>query len=82
MLKENQTLIGILNPYSNKEKIDNLVKKKINVFSLELLPRITPLEVDTLLGNSRKAKKELNWRPKTSFKELVREMMAADLNLE
>ena len=27
-LKENQTLIGVLNPYSNKEKIDNLIKKK------------------------------------------------------
>ena len=40
-LKENQTLIGILNPYNNKSKIDNLVKRSINVFSLELLPRIT-----------------------------------------
>ena len=28
-LKKGQTLIGILNPYINKEKIDNLVKKKI-----------------------------------------------------
>ena len=27
-LKENQNLIGVLNPYSNKEKIDNLIKKK------------------------------------------------------
>ena len=27
-LKENQNLIGILNPYSNKDKIDNLIKKK------------------------------------------------------
>ena len=39
-LKENQNLIGVLNPYLNKEKIGNLVKKKINNFSLELLPRI------------------------------------------
>ena len=28
-LKENQILIGVLNPYSNKEKIDNLIKKKL-----------------------------------------------------
>ena len=41
LLKENQTFIGVLNPYENKDKIDNLVKKKINTFSLELLPRIT-----------------------------------------
>ncbi len=27
-LKENQNLIGILNPYNNKEKLDNLIKKK------------------------------------------------------
>ncbi len=37
-----------------------------------------PLEVDTLLGDSRKARKELNWIPKTSLKELVREMVDYD----
>ncbi len=37
-----------------------------------------PLEVDTLLGDSRKAQKELNWKPKTSIKELVREMVDHD----
>ena len=41
LLKENQTLIGVLNPYNNKEKLENLAKKKINLFSLEMLPRIT-----------------------------------------
>ena len=38
-----------------------------------------PLEVDTLLGNAKKAKKELNWKPKTSIKELVKEMVNFDL---
>mgnify|MGYP002017515839 FL=1 len=38
-----------------------------------------PLEVDTLLGNARKAKKELNWKPKTSIKKLVKEMVNFDL---
>ena len=28
LLRENQTFIGVLNPYDNKDKIDNLVKKK------------------------------------------------------
>ena len=32
LLNENQTFIGVLNPYDNKDKINNLVKKKINVF--------------------------------------------------
>ena len=38
-----------------------------------------PLEVDTLLGDSRKAKRELNWSPKISIKELVSEMVDYDL---
>jgi GDPmannose 4,6-dehydratase len=38
-----------------------------------------PLEVDTLLGDSRKAKKELKWYPKTSIKKLVNEMVNFDL---
>jgi len=33
-----------------------------------------PAEVETLLGDATKAKEELGWTPKTSFKELVEEM--------
>jgi GDPmannose 4,6-dehydratase len=40
-----------------------------------------PAEVDTLLGDPGKAREILGWRPKTSFDELVSEMMAADLKL-
>ena len=49
--KENQNLIGVLNPYLNKEKIDNLIKKKINNFSLELLPRITRAQSMDILSS-------------------------------
>ena len=38
-----------------------------------------PLEVDTLLGNSQKARKELGWKPKTNIKSLVKEMINAEL---
>jgi len=38
-----------------------------------------PLEVDTLLGDARKAKKELNWKPNTNIKELVKEMVSVEL---
>tara|TARA_B110000027_G_C16122355_1_gene304046 strand:- start:9500 stop:10543 length:1044 start_codon:yes stop_codon:yes gene_type:complete len=38
-----------------------------------------PSEVETLLGDSKKARKLLNWKPKTSFKELVSEMVENDL---
>jgi GDPmannose 4,6-dehydratase len=38
-----------------------------------------PAEVETLLGDPRKAQRELGWTPRTSFDELVREMVEADL---
>ena len=37
-----------------------------------------PTEVDILLGDSTKAKKLLNWKPKISFKDLVKEMVEYD----
>lgn len=37
-----------------------------------------PSEVDLLLGNAQKAEKNLKWKPKTSFKELVKIMVEAD----
>ncbi len=51
LLKENQTFIGVLNPYDNKDKISNLVKKNINIFSLELLPRITRAQSMDILSS-------------------------------
>jgi len=38
-----------------------------------------PNEVEYLLGDFAKAKKELNWEPKTSFVELVEMMVESDL---
>ncbi len=38
-----------------------------------------PTEVETLLGDPSKAKRELGWTPRTTFDELVQEMVAADL---
>ena len=40
-LTEKKILIGLLNPYKNKNELNLLVDRKINCFSLELLPRIT-----------------------------------------
>ena len=40
-LSENKTLIGVLNPYQNSDDLNFLTQKKVNCFSLELLPRIT-----------------------------------------
>jgi GDPmannose 4,6-dehydratase len=38
-----------------------------------------PAEVDTLLGDSSKARRKLGWEPRIGFEELVAEMVAADL---
>ncbi|MFA5990992.1 MAG: GDP-mannose 4,6-dehydratase [Candidatus Doudnabacteria bacterium] len=38
-----------------------------------------PQEVNLLLGNANKAKKQLGWKPKVQFKELVKIMLEADL---
>jgi GDPmannose 4,6-dehydratase len=38
-----------------------------------------PTEINELRGDPRKARKELKWKPKTTFKQLVKEMMSADL---
>jgi GDPmannose 4,6-dehydratase len=40
-----------------------------------------PAEVENLLGNSIKAKEKLNWSPKISFKQMVKEMIDEDLKL-
>ncbi|MDA9758972.1 NAD(P) transhydrogenase subunit alpha [Candidatus Pelagibacter sp.] len=51
LLKNDQTLIGVLNPYDNKEKLDVLKNKKIKLFSLELLPRITRAQSMDILSS-------------------------------
>ena len=51
LLKEEQILIGVLDPYNNKQKLENLAKKKINLFSLELLPRITRAQSMDILSS-------------------------------
>jgi GDPmannose 4,6-dehydratase len=49
---------------------------------VEMDPRyIRPTEVDMLLGDYSKAEQELQWKPKVRFKDLVRIMVEADLEL-
>jgi GDPmannose 4,6-dehydratase len=49
---------------------------------VEIDPRyFRPTEVDYLLGDASKAERQLGWKPRTSFQELVRLMMEADLEL-
>jgi len=40
-----------------------------------------PAEVDTLLGDATKARERLGWKPRVTFRELVKEMVETDLHL-
>mgnify|MGYP001449880755 FL=1 len=40
-----------------------------------------PLEVDTLLGDAKKARKQLKWQPKTNIENLVKEMVTAEMKI-
>ena len=51
LLKENQILVGVFNSHFNQEKILDLAKKNINVFSLEMLPRITRAQSMDILSS-------------------------------
>ena len=54
--KEKTILVGMLNPSKNKNKISEIIKKKVNIFSLELLPRITRAQsMDVLSSQSNLA---------------------------
>tara|TARA_B100000963_G_scaffold309389_1_gene285295 strand:+ start:309 stop:1403 length:1095 start_codon:yes stop_codon:yes gene_type:complete len=56
ILKENTILIGMFDPNKNKNEIDKIISKKIKIFSLELLPRITRAQsMDVLSSQSNLA---------------------------
>ena len=50
-LNKNQILIGVLNPYSNQKKINEIIPSNTNCFSLELLPRITRAQSMDILSS-------------------------------
>ena len=55
-LKEKSILIGMLNPSKNQNKLKEILKKDINIFSLELLPRISRAQsMDVLSSQSNLA---------------------------
>ena len=62
----------------NEKGIDKATGKTL----VEVNPKyFRPAEVETLLGDCTKAKTQLGWTPKTSFKELVEMMVENDLHL-
>lgn len=54
--KAGVAFIALLNPYSQKEKIAEIIKKNVSAFALELLPRITRAQtMDTLSSQTNLA---------------------------
>ena len=77
-LKEDQTLVGVLNPYDNKKKLNELIKKKIKLFSLELLPRITRAQsMDILSSQANLAGYKAVIESFASFEKAIPMMMTA-----
>jgi len=60
--------------------VDEVAKTEDGKVVVKVDPRyFRPTEVETLLGDPSKAKNKLGWEPKTTFKELVAEMVREDL---
>ncbi len=78
LLKENQTIVGVFNPHINKEKIENLSKKNINIFSLEMLPRITRAQsMDILSSQANLAGYKAVIESFSNFEKAIPMMMTA-----
>ena len=77
-LKENTILIGMINSSKNKNHINDILKKKINIFSLELLPRISRAQsMDVLSSQSNLAGYRAVIDCVSEFKKAVPMMMTA-----
>ena len=78
LLKENQTFIGVLNPFVNNDKINDLVKRNINIFSLELLPRISRAQsMDILSSQANLAGYKAVLESFANFEKAIPMMMTA-----
>ncbi|MHB1219867.1 MAG: GDP-mannose 4,6-dehydratase [Alphaproteobacteria bacterium] len=68
--------------WRGKDAKERGVDAKTGETLVQIDPRyFRPTEVDHLRGDARKARKVLGWKPKMSFKDLVRDMMESDLEL-
>jgi len=74
--------IGIVDSFEDKGERLKVKGPKEGQVLVRVDPRyFRPTEVESLLGDASKAKRELGWEPKISFEELVREMVLADLEV-
>ena len=65
-------------PFGSELKVTNLENGKTIIACDKAYYR--PLEVNSLLGSAKKARKLLNWKPKTNVDMLISEMVQFELN--
>jgi len=71
--------IGIKLKWQGKGVEETAIDLSSNIEIISIDPRyFRPSEVETLLGDSTKAREKLGWVPTTSFKDLVKEMVSYD----
>jgi len=69
--------------WQGKGQEEKGIDKKSGNVIVEIDPKyFRPAEVDLLIGDYSKAKKQLGWVPKTTFKDLVKLMVESDLKKE
>ncbi|WP_354676993.1 GDP-mannose 4,6-dehydratase, partial [Cupriavidus plantarum] len=74
--------IGIVDSVDADKAAASGLKVTVGQTVVRVDPRyFRPAEVETLLGDPTKAREKLGWTPRTTFQELVREMVEADFNL-
>ena len=78
IISENKSLIGVFNSKQNKDQLITLTNKKINIFSLELLPRITRAQsMDILSSQANLAGYKAVIDSFSEFKKAIPMMMTA-----
>jgi len=78
LLKKDQIFIGVLNSTNNKDKLNDLIKKNVFFFSLELLPRITRAQsMDILSSQANLAGYKAVLESFANFEKAIPMMMTA-----
>ncbi len=82
-IEETYKLLGIKIIWKGKGIKENGLDNKTKKIIIKVNSRyFRPNEVENLRGNPAKAKKELRWKPRVKFKELIKEMIEYELKLQ
>ncbi len=82
-IEETYKLLGIKIIWKGKGIKETGLDSKTKKIIIKVNSRyFRPNEVENLRGNPAKAKKELRWKPRVKFKELIKEMIEYELKLQ